>query len=81
MEKTHRHSFYNPHPEHSHQVFMNDLKAAFLTTFSSAPAFVVAISTRADIAVISSIILPILFFVLSKTIDVCVQLYLRRSKK
>lgn len=60
---------------------MNDLKAAFLTALSSAPAFVVAISTRADIAVISSIILPIVFFVLSKAIDVSVQLYLRRRKK
>lgn len=58
---------------------MNDTKnllLAYLSTLSSAFA---AVETRTLITIISAIVLPIVFFALGKTIDVALQIYLKRK--
>jgi hypothetical protein len=59
---------------------MNDLKTTFIAGFSAAPSFIFALAENSRFAIFTSIVLPILFFVGSKTIDVLVQLYLQRRK-
>jgi hypothetical protein len=59
---------------------MNDKTNLFLASFSSAFPILQAIDTQKLIPVVSAIILPILFFCVGKTVDVCVQIYLRRQE-
>lgn len=59
---------------------MNDLKAVILAGVPSSPAVFAAIEAPSTLTIVTSILLPICFFVLSKTVDVCVQLYLKRKK-
>lgn len=59
---------------------MNDLKAAVLAALPSSPAFFNAIEAPSTLTIITSICLPICFFFLGKTVDVLVQLYLKRKK-
>jgi len=59
---------------------MTELKSSFIAGVSSAPSFVFAISEPSTLAIITSIVLPVVFFVLSKAIDVLVQIYFRRKK-
>lgn len=57
---------------------MNDSKNILLAWISSASILFEAIETKTLITVISAIVLPILFFAIGKTVDVLVQIYLRR---
>lgn len=58
---------------------MNDLKNFLLAYFSTVSSVFAAIETRTLITIISAIVLPILFFAIGKTIDVLLQIYLRRK--
>jgi hypothetical protein len=57
---------------------MNDTKNIFIAWISSGPPVLALFATESGIAVISAIVLPIFFFAIGKTIDVLVQIHLRR---
>lgn len=56
---------------------MTDTKSFFLALFPSMPAILAALEspTRQNLA--ASIALPIVLFIVSKTVDVAVQLYIK----
>ena len=55
---------------------MTNTKNILLAWVSSVSPLFAAIETR--ITIISAIILPIVFFAVGKTVDVCLQIYFRR---
>lgn len=60
---------------------MNDTKNILLAWISSLTWVFTAIETRTWITIISAIILPMVFFSIGKTVDVLLQIYLRKEKK
>ena len=60
---------------------MNDTKNILLAWVSSATSVFAAIEARTWITIISAIVLPIVFFAVGKTVDVCLQIYFRRRDK
>jgi hypothetical protein len=58
---------------------MNDTKNILIAWVSSAWSLFAAVESRELIHIISAIVLPIFFFALGKTVDVLVQLHLRRT--
>lgn len=59
---------------------MNDIKNILIAWISSASSVFAAIETRTLITIISAIVLPIIFFTIGKTVDVLLQLHLRKIK-
>lgn len=59
---------------------MNDSKNILLAWLSSVSPIFLAIETQTWITVVTAIILPIIFFVAGKTIDVFLQIYLKRKE-
>ena len=59
---------------------MSDTRNAFLAWVSSTASLFAAIETRDLITIISAIVLPVIFFTIGKTVDVLVQLYLKRRE-
>jgi len=57
---------------------MNDLKNLTLAWVSSTSSVFAAVEAKTWMTVMSAVILPIIFFALGKTVDVIVQVYLRR---
>ncbi len=60
---------------------MNDTKNILLAWASSATTVFAAIETPAVITIVSAIVLPIVFFAAGKTIDVLLQIYLKKEKR
>jgi hypothetical protein len=60
---------------------MNDLKSLLLSAFPTVPAVLAAVESPSVLTIITTIVLPILFFVFSKTVDVLVQIYFKRKNK
>ena len=60
---------------------MHDLKNILLAWISAAPAFMAAVDGGSILTVISAIILPTIFFLLGKAVDVGVQVYFRNRRK
>ncbi len=60
---------------------MNDTKNILLAWISSLTWVFAAIETRTWITIISAIIRPMVFFSIGKTVDVLLQIYLRKEKK
>jgi hypothetical protein len=60
--------------------FMSDTRNAFLAWVSSTASLFAAIETRDLITIISAIVLPVIFFTVGKTVDVLVQLHLKRKQ-
>lgn len=60
---------------------MNDTKNILLAWISSLSSMFTAIETKTWIAIISAIVLPMIFFTIGKTVDVLLQIYFRRQKK
>ncbi len=58
---------------------MSDTRNALLAWVSSTASLFAAIETRDVITIISAIVLPVVFFSVGKTVDVLVQLYLKKS--
>lgn len=58
-----------------------DLKNFLLATFSSSPTVFFAMTEPSSIALITSIVLPVVLFLISKTVDVLVQIYLKTGKR
>lgn len=57
----------------------SDMKNGFLASFSSVTAFFTAMETQTLITIISAIVLPIVFFLGGKAIDVVVQIHLKKK--
>jgi hypothetical protein len=60
---------------------MNDLKNLTLAWVSSTSSVFAAVEAKTWMTVMSAVILPIIFFALGKTVDVIVQVYLRRREE
>ena len=57
---------------------MNDTKNILIAWISSISSVFTAVDTGELIAIGSAIVLPVVFFTVGKTVDVLVQIYLRR---
>lgn len=60
---------------------MNDTKNILLAWISSISSVWAALEVRTWITIISAIVLPILFFIAGKAIDVALQIYFKRKEK
>lgn len=60
---------------------MHDVKNIFLAWVSSITSVFAAIEARDLMTIFSAIVLPILFFTIGKTVDVCLQIYFRRPNE
>lgn len=60
---------------------MSDTRNAFLAWSSSVSSIFAAVETRDLITMFSAIVLPVIFFTAGKTIDVLLQLYIKRSER
>ncbi len=60
---------------------MNDTKNILLAWISSIASVFAAIEVQTWLTTLSAIVLPIIFFSVGKTIDVCLQIYFERKKK
>lgn len=60
---------------------MENLKTFFITALPSSPAIFAAFESPSSWTVITSIVLPVALFILSKTVDVLVQVYFKRKQK
>jgi hypothetical protein len=58
---------------------MNDTKNILIAWLSSVTCVFAAIEARTWITIVSAVVLPIIFFVCGKAIDVWLQIYLRRG--
>jgi hypothetical protein len=58
---------------------MNDTKNILLAWISSLTSIFTAVETRELVTMISAIVLPVMFFTIGKTIDVLLQIYLKRK--
>lgn len=61
-------------------MILENLKTLFLTAVPSSPAFYVAMESPSRNSVLVTIILPIVFFAIGKTVDVCLQIHFRRQE-
>ncbi|MGH9819844.1 MAG: hypothetical protein ACRD43_06715 [Pyrinomonadaceae bacterium] len=59
---------------------MHDLKNILLAWVSAAPTFVAVIDGGSIVTIVSAIILPTIFFLLGKAVDVGVQFYFRQKR-
>lgn len=59
---------------------MENFKSTVLSAFPTVPAFLLAVESPSRTSVLVTIILPILFFTVSKTVDVLMQIYFRRQE-
>jgi len=59
---------------------MNDLKNISLAWISTTTSLFAAIEYREVIAILSAVVLPVVFFTVGKTVDVLVQVYLGRKR-
>ncbi len=57
---------------------MNDIKNIFLAWISASSPVVAAVASDAGLTILSAVILPVLFFAVGKTIDVLLQIHLRK---
>lgn len=56
---------------------MHDFKNIFIAWASSLTVFA-AVEARTLITIISAVVLPVIFFTIGKTVDVCLQIYFKR---
>lgn len=60
---------------------MHDYKNIFLAWASTTSSMLAAIEMKTLLTIISAIVLPVIFFTIGKTVDVAVQVYLRRRSE
>ncbi|MBL8125918.1 MAG: hypothetical protein JNJ39_17590 [Blastocatellia bacterium] len=58
---------------------MHDTKNILLAWLSTASSIFTAIEMKTLMTIVSAIILPVIFFTIGKTVDVALQMYLRRK--
>ena len=59
---------------------MNDIKNISIAWVSTVTSVCTAIEARTVITIISAVVLPIMFFAIGKTVDVCLQIHFRRNE-
>ncbi len=57
---------------------MHDFKNIFIAWASTISSVFAAVEARELITIFSAIVLPIVFFTIGKTVDVCLQVHFRR---
>jgi len=57
---------------------MNDIKNIFIAWISTSTSLFAAIELKTVLSILSAVVLPIVFFSIGKTVDVLVQIYLKR---
>jgi len=57
---------------------MHDTKNILLAWLSTASSIFTAIEMKTLMTIVSAIVLPVIFFTIGKTVDVALQIYLRR---
>jgi len=60
---------------------MNDIKNIFIAWISTSTSLFAAIELKTVLAIVSAIVLPIIFFSIGKTVDVLLQIYLKRHSE
>ena len=60
---------------------MNDIKNISIAWASTVTSVFTAVEAKTVITIISAVVLPIVFFAIGKTVDVCVQIYFRRIEE
>lgn len=58
----------------------DNFKNFIVSVLPSSPAFYFAVESPSTIGIITTIVLPIIFFAISKTVDVLVQVYFKKKK-
>jgi len=59
---------------------MNDIKNIFIAWISTSTSLFAAIELKTVLSILSAVVLPIVFFSIGKTVDVLVQIYLKRRE-
>jgi len=59
---------------------MDNLKSFIMSFVPSSPAFYFAVESPSALTIITSIVLPVMFFIASKAIDVLVQIHIKNRK-
>ena len=59
---------------------MNDIKNISIAWVSTVTSVCTAIEAKSVITILSAIVLPVVFFAIGKTINVCLQIHFRRSE-
>jgi hypothetical protein len=62
------------------EYFISDTKNAGLAWASTLTSFFTALEVRDVITIVSAIVLPVIFFTVGKTVDVLIQVYIRRRE-
>ena len=57
---------------------MNEIKNIFIAWISTSTSLFAAIELKTVLSILSAVVLPIVFFSIGKTVDVLVQIYLKR---
>ena len=60
---------------------MNDIKNIFIAWISTSTSLFAAIELKTVLAILSAVVLPIVFFAIGKTVDVLLQIYLKNRQK
>jgi hypothetical protein len=60
---------------------MNDIKNIYLAWSASISTMIDAVQSPTLLAVLSAVVLPVLFFTVGKAIDVALQIYLNGRRK
>jgi len=60
---------------------MSDYKNIFLAWVSTTSSVFAAVETKTVLTIISAVVLPVIFFTIGKTVDVALQVYLRRKEE
>ena len=59
---------------------MNDIKNIFIAWISTSTSLFAAIELKTVLSILSAVVLPVVFFSIGKTVDVLVQIYLKRRE-
>jgi hypothetical protein len=59
---------------------MNDIKNIFIAWISTSTSLFAAIELKTVLAIVSAVVLPIIFFSIGKTVDVLLQIHFRRKE-
>lgn len=60
---------------------MNDIKNIFIAWISTSTSLFTAIELKTVLAIISAVVLPIVFFSIGKTVDVLLQIHMKRREE
>ncbi len=60
---------------------MNDIKNIFIAWISTSTSLFAAIELKTVLAIISAVVLPIVFFSIGKTVDVMLQIHMKRREE